>query len=317
MNSPLVSVIIPCYNASKYVEQAVRSVMEQTYQNLEIICCDDCSTDNTLEILEKLALEDSRITVVKNDSNLKIVKTLNKLIGLATGKYIARMDADDISLPERIEKQVEFLECNSEYAMCGTNAFHINEEGIEVGSSRLPLSYEDNKFFLAYYSTFYHPTIMLKADIYKQNLYLEDFLYAEDYELWCRLFFDKNVKAANLEQSLFKYRVFQSQTSNVHHQEQVAASSKILDSYDIVEKKDVEFHKNIYFQHVVENIGKEELDYIKKQYRVLCKKNYYYSYESLHKILYHVFKCYPKKCFIPFLFKSKGMQTFLKIMRGK
>ena len=86
MSSPLVSVIIPCYNASKYVEQAVRSVMEQTYQNLEIICCDDCSTDNTLEILEKLALEDSRITVVKNDSNLKIVKTLNKLIGLATGK---------------------------------------------------------------------------------------------------------------------------------------------------------------------------------------------------------------------------------------
>ena len=272
MDSPLVSVIIPCYNASKYVEQAVRSVMEQTYQNLEIICCDDCSTDNTLEILENLALEDSRITVVKNDSNLKIVKTLNKLIGLATGKYIARMDADDISLPERIEKQVEFLEFNSEYAMCGTNAFHINEEGIEVGSSRLPLSYEDNKFFLAYYSTFYHPTIMLKAYIYKQNLYLEDFLYAEDYELWCRLFFDKNVKAANLEQSLFKYRVFQSQTSNIHHQEQAAASSKILDSYDIVEKKDVEFHKNIYFKHSIENIGKEELDYIKKQYRVLCKK---------------------------------------------
>ena len=239
------------------------------------------------------------------------------MIGLATGKYIARMDADDISLPERIEKQVEFLEFNSEYAMCGTNAFHINEEGIEVGSSTLPLSYEDNKFFLAYYSTFYHPTIMLKAYIYKQNLYLEDFLYAEDYELWCRLFFDKNVKAANLEQSLFKYIVFQSQTSNIHHQEQAAASSKILDSYDIVEKKDVEFHKNIYFKHSIENIGKEELDYIKKQYRVLCKKNYYYSYESLHKILYHVFKCYPKKCFIPFLFKSKGMQTFLKIMRGK
>lgn len=317
MNSPLVSVIIPCYNASKYVEQAVRSVMEQTYQNLEILVANDCSTDNTLEILEKLALEDSRITVVKNDSNLKIVKTLNKLIGLATGKYIARMDADDISLPERIEKQVEFLECNSEYAMCGTNAFHINEEGIEVGSSRLPLSYEDNKFFLAYYSTFYHPTIMLKADIYKQNLYLENFLYAEDYELWCRLFFDKNVKAANLEQRLFNYRVFQSQTSNIHHQEQVAASSKILDTYDIVEKSEREYHKNIYFQHKREIVGKEELYYIKKQYRILCKKNYYYSYECLHKILYHIFKCYPKKCFIPFLFKLKGMKTFFRIMMGK
>ncbi len=192
--------------------------MKQTYQNLEILCCDDCSTDGTFLNLQKLADEDSRIKLFKNETNQKIVKTLNKLVSLANGKYIARMDADDISLPERIEKQVSFLEDNFEYAMCGTNALHINENGIEIGSSRLPLSYEDNKFFLAYYSTFCHPTIMLKADIYKQNLYSEDFLYAEDYELWCRLFFDKNVKVANLEQNLFKYRVFQSQTSNVHHQ---------------------------------------------------------------------------------------------------
>ena len=110
MNKPLVSVIIPCYNAEKYVEEAIRSIMTQTYSNLEIIVTDDCSSDNTLMILETLAAEDSRIKVIKNEKNLKIVKSLNNMIEVAQGKYIARMDADDISLPERIEKQVSFLD---------------------------------------------------------------------------------------------------------------------------------------------------------------------------------------------------------------
>ena len=99
-NNPLVSVIIPCYNAEKYVESAIRSIMNQTYKNLEIIITDDCSTDDTLEILQKLAKEDSRIKLYKNETNLKIVKTLNNMISQANGKYIARMDADDISLLE-------------------------------------------------------------------------------------------------------------------------------------------------------------------------------------------------------------------------
>ena len=165
MASPLVSVIIPCYNAEKYVEEAIRSVMTQTYSNLEIIVTDDCSSDNTLMILETLAAEDSRIKVIKNEENLKIVKSLNNMIEVAQGKYIARMDADDISLPERIEKQVSFLESNPEYGLCGTNAWHIDENGKKIGKSYLPVTHEENKFYLAYYSTFYHPTIMLRSCI--------------------------------------------------------------------------------------------------------------------------------------------------------
>lgn len=168
-NNPLVSVIIPCYNAEKYIEQAVHSIIKQTYKNLEIIVTDDCSTDKTFEILQRLAKEDSRIKLYKNETNLKIVKTLNNQISQVNGKYIARMDADDISLPKRIEKQVEFLENHTDYGFCGTNAYHIDENGKTIGKSVLPETFEDNKFFLKFYSTFYHPTVMIRSDVYKKR----------------------------------------------------------------------------------------------------------------------------------------------------
>lgn len=316
MNKPLVSVIIPCYNAEKYVEEAIRSVMTQTYSNLEIIVTDDCSSDNTLMILETLAAEDSRIKVIKNEKNLKIVKSLNNMIGIAQGKYIARMDADDISLPERIEKQVSFLESNPEYGLCGTNAWHIDENGEVIGNSKLPITYEENKFYLAYYSTFYHPTIMLRSCIYKNNFYSDDFLYAEDYELWCRLIFKENIMAVNLDEKLLKYRIFKTQSSSIHHHEQTESSSKIFDAYNVVERNDAANHKNIFFMHDKNSITEDELSYIKNQYNLLCKKNYTYSYECIHKLFYHIFCCYAKIKLIPFLLHPKGFFTFIKILRG-
>src|SRR5690242_9188533 len=99
---PLVSVIIPCFNAEKFVEDAVHSIMQQSYPNLEIIAIDDCSTDSTLNALKKLCAEDARIKLLMNEKNLGLVSTLNKGINSAEGKYIARMDADDISHVNRI-----------------------------------------------------------------------------------------------------------------------------------------------------------------------------------------------------------------------
>ena len=175
-SQPLVSVIIPVYNAEKYVEQAVRSILNQTYQNLEILITDDCSADGSFAILQKLAEEDARIKLFRNEHNQKIVCTLNALVERATGKYIARMDADDISLAKRIEKQVAFLEANPCIAICGTNAWHIDEKGKRTKKTCLPLTAEDNQFFLQFYSTFYHPTVMFRSQVYKQNLYSQDFL---------------------------------------------------------------------------------------------------------------------------------------------
>lgn len=317
MNSPLVSVIIPCYNAEKYVEEAVRSIMNQSYKNLEIIVTDDCSTDNTLQLLKNLANEDNRIKIIENNENLKIVKSLNNMIRIAHGKYIARMDADDVSLPERIEKQVRFMEENPVYGVCGTNAWHIDERGHTIGKSNLPITHEDNQFYLVYYSTLYHPTIMVRSDIYKKNFYSDVFLYAEDYELWCRLVFKENIKVVNLVEKLFKYRVFQTQSSSVYHNKQIEASTKIFDTYNVVEKNTISMHKNVFFMHDKNHLKENEFVYIKNQYNELCKKKSMYSYEGIHKLFYHVFSCYSKAKLIPFLLRPKGFITIIKILRER
>lgn len=316
-NAPLVSVIIPVYNTEKYVDVAVRSIMNQTYKNLEIIITDDCSTDRSFEILEKLAEEDSRIKLFKNETNLKIVKTLNKMIQQATGKYIARMDADDISLPERIEKQVYFLEKNPDYALCGTNAVFINEQSKKTGKTALPVSYEENRFFLQFYSTFFHPAVMLRSEVYKQNLYDEKFLYSEDYELWIRLFFSKNIKGVNLKENLFAYRLFESQTSSVHREEQNLHSAQIFDKYRIVADENIDVHKNLFFLRSKEKKSENELVYAKKLFKVLLSENYKYAFQAIKKLMLTVYKNYPKKTFLYFAVKPKGFLTLIKTVFEK
>ena len=261
-NSPLVSVIIPCYNTEKYVESAVRSIMSQTYKNLEIIITDDCSTDGTFAILQKLAAEDSRIKLYKNEINLKIVKTLNNMILQANGKYIARMDADDISLPKRIENQVDFLEKHRDYGFCGTNAFYINENGKKFRVSHLPITAEENLFCLGFYSSFIHPAVLIRSETYKENLYDENFLYAEDYELWVRLIVSKGIKGGNLKERLFEYRFFEKQTSSVFRKEQVDSVHKIFVSYFNLSDKESDFHKNIFLTY--SNSSQNETSYIKE-----------------------------------------------------
>ena len=117
---PLISVIMPCYNREKYIVEAIESILNQTYTNFEFIIIDDCSTDNTFEIVKEYAKKDNRILALKKDKNYCYVHSLNKGIEIAKGKYIARMDDDDISLPERFEKQVEFLEKNEDIIALGT-----------------------------------------------------------------------------------------------------------------------------------------------------------------------------------------------------
>src|SRR5690606_13489679 len=119
----LISVVLPAYNAELYIKEAIDSVLAQTFTNFELIILNDGSTDKTEEII--LSYQDSRIVYVKNEHNLGLIGTLNKGMALAKGKYIARMDADDICFPERFEKQVAFLEKNKEYIICGTSAYRF------------------------------------------------------------------------------------------------------------------------------------------------------------------------------------------------
>ncbi|GHU75207.1 hypothetical protein FACS189461_1020 [Spirochaetia bacterium] len=212
MYQPLVSVIIPCYNCEKYVAQAVWSITNQTYTNVEILITDDCSTDGTYHLLESITETDARIQLFHNDKNLNIVCTLNNMIEKAKGVYIARMDADDISLPERIERQVQFLETHPDYGICGCSAWHIDAKGKNIGVSMLPCTNYDIQLFKVFASPFYHPTVMIRAGLLKKERYSSKALYAEDYELWLRLL--TNTKAINIYQKLFCYRIVQMSISH-------------------------------------------------------------------------------------------------------
>jgi glycosyltransferase involved in cell wall biosynthesis len=202
---PLVTVLLPCYNAELYIEEAVRSIMNQTYSNLEILIIDDCSTDSSHEIVSRLAIEDERIRIIKNEKNLKLIKTLNKGLDLARGDYIARMDADDVSLPERIEKQINYMLSNPEVDLCGTNYTMINAEGNIIGTSNYPLTNLDIKLNLLFYNPFAHPTVLFKRDfVNKIGKYKENFINAEDYELWLRVAL--NGVMSNIQDKLLLYR---------------------------------------------------------------------------------------------------------------
>lgn len=232
----LVSVVIPCYNCEKFVKDAIYSICNQTYKNLEILIADDCSTDSTYTILENIAKKDTRIKLYHNTENMKIVKTLNFLIENASGDYIARMDADDISAPERIKEQVDFLDNNSDYGICGTNAWHINAENKIIGKSLLPENSTEIQLAYNFYCVFYHPSVMIRSSLYKVNRYKEEYLYAEDFELWKRLLI--LTKGTNLSEKLLYYRVLRtsisnsSQTSNI--QKQITTTLCTINDFSIL-----------------------------------------------------------------------------------
>lgn len=308
--NPLVSVIIPCFNCESYVEQAVISIMKQSYRNMEILIADDCSTDNTLAILMKLKKEDNRIHVFRNTQNLKIVKTLNNLIAVAKGKYIARMDADDISDKDRIKFQVCFLEKNTDYALCGTNACFIDKDGTKLYQSNMPITDTENRFFMQYYSTLLHPTILARSEILKNNMYDEAYLYAEDYELWCRLIFEKNYKVYNLPNILFSYRMFSEQSSDVHRKEQWESSAAIFDRYSITDYVYKDIHEEIFYLRN-QSLTPDKINYIYLTQKKLIKERMRYAAPVEEKLIYYLHKRHADRYVLQILFSRLGIYTLL------
>lgn len=230
MSNPLVSVILPCYNAEKFIEASIASIISQTYSNLEIIAIDDSSTDNTFSILQILSKNDNRIKILHNEKNAGLVFSLNKGIVNAKGKYIARMDADDISLPQRIEKQIKFMEQHTDVALCGSGYLIINSENKETGKISLPSENEEIKAALLFTNAFAHPTVVIRKEILERcGLYEEGLVPAEDYELWIRI--AENYKIANIPAYLLKYRVHESNLTLTKKENQKHAFEIILNKH--------------------------------------------------------------------------------------
>ena len=199
----LVSVVIPIYNAEKYLEDALTSIQVQTYSNLEILCVDDCSTDGSYSILDRLEKNDNRIKIFKNDSNQGIVYSLNKAISHACGEIIVRMDADDISLHNRIQCQVDFLN-NNNVDFVGTTVKYITEGGVDIGQSSFYSKIQIKKY-LSYKSTLGHPTWALYKKIYDDLGGYRNLAPAEDYDFLLRAV-KSGVEVEMMGEPLLKFR---------------------------------------------------------------------------------------------------------------
>lgn len=203
-NEPLVSIIMGVYNGEFTVKRCIESILMQTYIRWEFIICDDCSTDKTYDIIKQYALNDSRIKILKNDHNLRLAATLNRCLLESKGKYIARIDADDESYPDRIARQVKFLNENPQFAVVGSNMMIFDENG-----DKYIRKYEKNptKWGLITNVPFAHPTIMMRAEVYRElggYRVGDDTVRAEDLDLWFR-FFSRGYNGYNLDIVLYRY----------------------------------------------------------------------------------------------------------------
>lgn len=203
----MVSFLMPTYNSGQFITETLDSIIQQTYQDWELIAVDDCSTDNTLHILEEYSKQESRIKVFKLERNLGQTYALNFGLVRCRGEYIARIDNDDVCSPERIETQRRFLDSNPDYGMCGSFATIINEKSEEVGSiSYLLTSNKDLQKRIKIDNQFLHSSVFIRKEILDLCGGYDTLLkYPQDYKLWIQI--SRISKVANIPEYLIKYRV--------------------------------------------------------------------------------------------------------------
>lgn len=201
---PLVSVNIPCYNCEKYIRSAIDSILQQSYQNLEIIVVNDGSTDSSAEIVRQYS--DKRIKFIDNKVNKGVVVTRNLAINASNGEFLAILDSDDISCQNRIEEQVAFLVNNQEFAMVGSWLQVIDSDGLMTGEIRKTPAYSEIlSVQMLFQNCFGQSSIMARRSIINNYMYSSDYRQAEDYDLWMRI--SNDYKVSNIQKPLVKYRV--------------------------------------------------------------------------------------------------------------
>lgn len=203
---PLVTVIMTAYNASRYIAEAIESILNQSYKNLEVLIVDDGSTDTTYELAGKYMDQDKRVHVYTLKRNAGPSLASNFALKKAHGEYIARMDADDISGSDRIEKQVEFMQKNPDVVIVGGQAVLIDEKGAKFGEKKYPLSHKSIQASLFTMNPILHPACMIRRNsIPKAKLiYHNHSVLAHDYELLFQVY--SYGKLANLPDVIMKYR---------------------------------------------------------------------------------------------------------------
>ena len=228
--TPEISLIMSVYNGEDYLAQAIDSVLNQTFLNWELIIINDCSTDKTGEILNEYALRDERIKVHTNEVNLRLPSSLNKALTLAQGKYIARMDADDICLPNRLQEQYNFMEKNKDVALSSCKFMTLKNETISSGGCGGKCDFESIKALLLVTNPILHPGIIAKAEIIKELGYNEKFTCSEDMQLWTR-FVLRGERVEILPEYLMIYRLHDKQITQTTLEKQKGEVLSIQKEY--------------------------------------------------------------------------------------
>jgi glycosyltransferase involved in cell wall biosynthesis len=254
---PIVTVLMPVYNGETFLKEAIDSILNQTFTDFEFLIINDGSTDKSEEII--LDYNDSRIRYIKNDENLKLIKTLNKGINLAKAEFLVRMDADDISFPNRIERQVNFMRNNIDVVVAGSwfQCVGNNSNIIQYSTQHNAIVTE----FL-YKCSICHPSTIWRLENLDTLKFNTDFDHAEDYEFWIQCM--NKGKLANIPEVLLKYRTHDMNVSSQYSEIQINNSSLI--------------RKNLFLKIGIE-ISSEELE----SFKALCYSNWQY-FDKLEKI---------------------------------
>jgi glycosyltransferase involved in cell wall biosynthesis len=216
-NTPLVSVIMPAYNAGRFVARAIESIRKQTLENFEFLIIDDASTDETWKIIKSYAKRDKRIRAWRNKKNLGLVASLNSLLPKTRGTYIARMDADDISLANRFTKQVALLESEPELVACGGQEYIINERGRTIAEKYFPIDQATCYRLITNIMVIQPPLLMARGDVMRKLKYDNHIFRNDDISMHFKLL--KYGHFSNVDEILFKYRKRPNSLTHTHPKE--------------------------------------------------------------------------------------------------
>ena len=204
-SKPLISVVMPAYNTSKYIVQAIESIVQQTYPNWELLICDDASTDSTIACIRQF--QDLRIKVIQNDLNLGYLKTTNLLLSTSQGDYITFQDSDDLSHPKRLENQLEAFQVDQQLGICGTNGYRIDIEGRRIQEITKPEFHDEILKHIKIKNPFIGSSLMIKREVYETvggyRMFFDGLAF-QDYD-WAWLVVER-FKGKNLNDPLYFYR---------------------------------------------------------------------------------------------------------------
>ena len=219
-----VTVLMAVYNEARFAPAAVQSILGQTFADFEFLIIDDGSTDSSADYLRNL--RDPRVRLLRNATNLGLTRSLNQGLDAARGRLIARMDADDIAMPDRLERQVAFLEADSNIGIVGSARKLIDENDEEIAVAHAAADDLAIRWKCLLGNPFAHPTVMLRRDVLEKHQlrYDESFRTAQDYELWTRLLM--HTQGANLREPLLQYRL-RDGISKTNKPEQLANHDRI------------------------------------------------------------------------------------------